>query len=148
VEISEVAKRSGFPASRLRYYEERGLICSIGRRGLRRIYGPRIFDQLAVIALGQAAGFSLDEIAEMFAPDGRTDIKRDMLDAKASELDRTIRKLSALRDGLKHAASCPEEHHTDCPTFQRLLKVAALGERRSSGAHAKMARKTPKLLRK
>jgi DNA-binding transcriptional MerR regulator len=144
MEISEVAKRSGFPASRLRYYEERGLISSIGRRGLRRVYGPQIFDQLAVIALGQAAGFSLDEIANMFAPDGRPDIKRDMLEAKASELDGTIRKLSALRDGLKHAASCPEEHHTDCPTFQRLLKVAALGKRRSSAAVSKPSRKPPR----
>jgi DNA-binding transcriptional MerR regulator len=147
VEISEVAKRSGFPASRLRYYEERGLISSIGRRGLRRLYGPRIFDQLAVIALGQAAGFSLDEIAMMFAPDGRPDINRDMLEAKASELDRTIRELSALRDGLKHAASCPHAHHSDCPKFKRLLKVAALGERRSSVGLSKPSRKTSKLRR-
>ena len=36
MDISEVARRSGVPASTLRFYEEKRLIASIGRRGLRR----------------------------------------------------------------------------------------------------------------
>ena len=47
---------------------------------------------------GWAAGFSLDEIALMFAPDGRPRIDRKMLAAKAEELDATIRKLTDVRD--------------------------------------------------
>jgi hypothetical protein len=42
-----------------------------------------------MIALGRAAGFSLDEIARMFAPEGQPRIDRQMLAAKADELDRT-----------------------------------------------------------
>jgi len=40
LDISEVAKRSGVPASALQFYEEKGLIASIGRRGLRRLFVP------------------------------------------------------------------------------------------------------------
>ena len=65
MDISEVARRSGVPASTLRFYEEKRLIASIGRRGLRRLFGPEVFDRLGLIALGRAAGFSLAEIAGM-----------------------------------------------------------------------------------
>jgi DNA-binding transcriptional MerR regulator len=71
LDITEVARRSGLPASTLRYYEEKRLIASTGRRGLRRTFDPKVLERLALIALGGAAGFSLDEIAHMFAPDGR-----------------------------------------------------------------------------
>jgi DNA-binding transcriptional MerR regulator len=97
VDITEVARRSGVPASTLRFYEEKGLIASIGRRALHRVFDPKVLERLALIALGRSAGFSLDEIALMFAPDGRPRIDRRMLAAKAEELDRTIRKLTEMR---------------------------------------------------
>ncbi len=137
LDITEVAQRSGVPASTLRFYEEKGLIASIGRRGLRRLFEPGVLERLALIALGRAAGFSLDEIARMFAPDGRPHIDRQMLAAKAEELDRTIRELSAMRDGLRHAAACPAPSHMECPTFRRLLRAAA------SGAIGARRKKTP-----
>ena len=127
LDISEVAHRCGVPASTLRFYEEKGLITSIGRRGLRRLFEPIVMERLALIALGRAAGFSLDQIALMFAPDGRPRIDRQMLSNKADELDRTIRQLSAMRDGLRHAAVCPKPRHIECPTFQRILRAAATG---------------------
>ncbi len=133
LDIAEVARRAGVPASTLRFYEEKGLIASIGRRGLRRLFDPGVLERLALIALGRAAGFTLDEIALMFAPDGRPRIDRQRLAAKAEELDRTIRKLSAMRDGLRHAAACPEPSHMECPTFRRFLRAAgsgAIGARR------------------
>ena len=82
---------------------------------------------LALIALGRSAGFSLDEIALMFAPDGRPRINRRMLTAKAEELDRTIRELTEMRDGLRHAAACRAPSHMECPTFRRILRAAASG---------------------
>jgi hypothetical protein len=63
----------------------------------------------------------------MFTADGRPRIDRAKLAGKADELDRTIRKLSAMRDGLRHAAKCPARSHLECPTFQRLLRAAAAG---------------------
>jgi DNA-binding transcriptional MerR regulator len=134
MDITEVARRSGVPASTLRFYEEKGLIASIGRRGLRRLFDPGVLERLALIALGRNAGFSLEEIGAMFGPDGRPRINRAQLAAKAGELDRTIRKLSALRSGLLHAAECPAPSHMECPTFRRLLRAAAsgaIGERKT-----------------
>jgi len=130
LDIVEVAQRSGIPASTLRFYEEKGLIASHGRRGLRRLFDSAVLDRLALIALGSAAGFSLDEIARMFAPDGRPRIDRRMLTAKADQLDRTIHKLGAMRDGLRHAAACPARSHMECPTFRRLLRAAASSKKR------------------
>jgi DNA-binding transcriptional MerR regulator len=136
LDITEVARRSGVPASTLRFYEEKKLISSIGRRGLRRLFDARVVERLAFIALGRASGFSLDEMAHMFAPDGRPRIDRPLLAAKAEELDRTIRELSAMRDGLRHAVACRAPSHMECPTFQRLLKAAAAG---AIGARKKKA---------
>jgi DNA-binding transcriptional MerR regulator len=139
LDITAVAQRSGVPASALRFYEEKGLIASVGRRGLRRVFDPRVLERLALIALGRAAGFSLDEIAHMFAPDGKPRIDREMLTAKAEELERTIRNLSALRDGLRHAAACPAPSHMECPTFRRLVGAAssgAIGPRRKRAPQA------------
>ncbi|MGB2336081.1 MAG: helix-turn-helix domain-containing protein [Alcanivorax sp.] len=125
LDISEVAKRAGLPASTLRYYEEKGLIASTGRRGLKRLFAPRVLDQLALIALGRAAGFSLDEIGEMFDASGEPSIDRQALVAKADELDSTISKLSAMRDGLRHAAKCPAPSHLECGQFRRLMNIAS-----------------------
>jgi DNA-binding transcriptional MerR regulator len=133
LDITEVGQRAGLPASTLRFYEERGLISSVGRRGLKRLFDAAVIERLALISLGRAAGFSLEEIAAMFAPDGRPRIDRQMLAAKADEMDRTIRRLGALRDGLRHAAACKAPSHLECPTFRKLLKAAsagAIGERR------------------
>jgi len=127
LDITEVARQSGVPASTLRFYEQKGLIDSVGRRGLRRLFDPGVLERLALIALGQAAGFSLGEIAGMFTPGGRPTIDRQALATKAEELDRTIQKLSAMRDGLRHAAACPASSHMECPTFRRLVKGAASG---------------------
>nr|WP_253895190.1 helix-turn-helix domain-containing protein [Corallococcus exercitus] len=129
MDITEVARRSGVPASTLRFYEEKGLIASVGRRGLRRLFDAGVLERLALIAMGRAAGFSLEEIALMFAPDGRPRIDRRMLLSRAEQLDRTIRELSAMRDGLRHAAACPAPSHMECPTFRRLLRGAASGAR-------------------
>ena len=138
MDIAEVARESGLPASTLRYYEEKGLIASTGRRGLRREFSPRVLERLALIALGQAAGFSLEEIAAMFAADGRPRIDRQKLAAKADELDSAIKKMSAMRDGLRHAAACPAPSHMECPTFRRLVRAAAAG---AIGSRRKKARR-------
>lgn len=92
-----------------------------------RLFDPNVLQQLALVALGRAAGFSLDEIAAMFAPDGKPRIRRDRLMAKADELDQLIRKLTAMRNGLRHTANCPAPSHMECPTFIRMLRLAGAG---------------------
>ena len=114
-------------ASALRYYERKGLIHSLASEGARRKFAPAVLDQLALIALGQAAGFSLDEIRRMFTPGGAPNIDRLMLSSKADELERMVKRLKAMIEGLRHAAACPAASHAACPSFQRLLKAAAAG---------------------
>ena len=127
MDISEVAKRTGVSAATLRYYEKRGLIASLAPQGTRRRFAPTVLDQLALVALGQLAGLSLDEVHSMLSPNGQPNIDRKLLAAKARELDTTIRQLSAVRRGLRHAAVCPAPSHAECPTFKKLLKAAASG---------------------
>ena len=123
MDIAEVSKSTGLPASTLRFYEEKGLIRSNGRNGLRRLFGANVIERLALISLGRKVGFTLDEIGEMFTPDG-PDIDRALLLSKADELDRKIRELTAMRNGLRHAAACKAPSHFECPKFLRLLRIA------------------------
>lgn len=126
LDIGEVAKLCGLPTSTLRFYEEKGLIKSIGRRGLRRVFADGVIERLTLIALGRSAGFSLEEMAAMFAPDGRVRIDRQKLAAKADELDATIRQLTTVSKALRHAAACEAPSHMECPKFQRILRTAAV----------------------
>lgn len=143
MDISEVAKHTGVPASTLRYYEKKGLITSVGRQGIRRRFAPSVLDQLALISLGQAAGLSLDEIRSMFLPNGEPNIDRQMLAAKADEIDTVIKRLKAMSRGLRHAVACPATSHAECPSFQKLLKAAASGaiEKRWRTAEFKLPHK-------
>ncbi|AVH37731.1 MerR family DNA-binding transcriptional regulator [Pseudomonas monteilii] len=125
MDIADVAKRTGVPASTLRYYEKKGLLKSLAGRGQRRQFAADVADKLALIALGQAAGFSLDEVGVMLVD---LQVNRQMLMAKADELDARIKRLQAMSKGLRHAAQCPEEDHLACPKFQRLMKLSAAGE--------------------
>lgn len=124
LDIGTVAERAGVPPSALRYYEDIGLIKSVGRHGLRRQFEPQTLLQLSLIALAKSAGFSLAQIAGMFGPDGKPDLPRDEWRARAQDLDHQIRRLAALRDTLRHVADCPAPSHLECPTFQRLLREA------------------------
>ncbi|HEX7307778.1 helix-turn-helix domain-containing protein [Lentzea sp.] len=114
IAIGEVVRRSGVPASTLRYYEERGLIAPVRRQGTARVFAPAVVEQLALIAVCRTAGFSLDDITLMFDPYGRPSSDRAMLAAKADELDVTIGKLVVMRDDLRHASVCPASSHAEC----------------------------------
>ncbi|WP_295009022.1 helix-turn-helix domain-containing protein [uncultured Dechloromonas sp.] len=127
MDISEVSKQTGIPSSALRYYEQKGLIASVREKGARRRYAANVLDQLALIALGQAAGLSLDEIRSMLSPYGPPNIDRQLLAAKADEIDALIKRLKAVSSGLRHAAACPAPSHAECPSFQKLLQAAATG---------------------
>jgi DNA-binding transcriptional MerR regulator len=124
VDIGEVARRSGAAASALRFYEEKGLIRSTGRRGLRRQYDPEVLDQVALITLGRSAGLALDEIGRMLRVGGRAVVDRQLLAKRADALDEQIRQLAVVRDGLRHAAACKERDHLACPKFRRLMGLA------------------------
>ncbi len=124
IDIGALAKASALPPSTLRYYEQQGLIESVARNGLRRQYREDTLLQLALIALGKAAGFSLAEIKRMFDQDRRPDLPRPGLLQRAAELDRQARRLAALGKLLRHVAECPAPSHLECARFRKLLQAA------------------------
>ncbi|KLN60988.1 MerR family transcriptional regulator [Kiloniella spongiae] len=123
LDISEVVEQTGLRPSTLRYYEEIGLIKSIGRHGLRRQFAPQTLMQISLITLGKSAGFTLDEIAGMFGEDGQPDLPREDLQARADDLDKQIHDLTILSKALRHVANCSAPSHMECPKFQKLLRV-------------------------
>lgn len=129
LDISEVAQQSGVSPSTLRYYEEIGLIASVGRHGLRRQFETDVLLRLSLVALGKSAGFSLVEISGMFGKDGLPELPRASLHVKADELERKIHNLTVLKNALRHVADCPAPSHLECPRFRRLLLTAIRRQR-------------------
>jgi hypothetical protein len=76
-----------------------------------------------MISLGQAAGFSLTEIASMLTPGPKPKIDKARLATKVAEIDGLIARLSAMRTGLVHALECQAPDFSSCPHFQRILKA-------------------------
>ncbi|MEX6633157.1 helix-turn-helix domain-containing protein [Hyphococcus lacteus] len=124
LEISEVVKRSGLPASTLRYYESLGLIESSGRRGLKRLFNPSVLERLDIISLSRWAGFTLDEIGDWFGRDGRVAIDKAQLVQKADEVEARATQMRALSKIIRHTSQCPEENHLECDNFRKLMKIA------------------------
>jgi DNA-binding transcriptional MerR regulator len=124
LDIGEVARAARLSPATLRFYEQKGLIAPCGRSGLRRLYSTAVIERLALIALGRAAGFSLEEMGTMLPLGGKPKIDKTRLAAKVDEVDELIRKLSAVREGLRHAIECDAPDFMSCPHFRRILAAA------------------------
>lgn len=126
LDIGEVVRLSGIMPSTLRFYEKKGLIKPLGRNGLRRLYHQNVLKTLQLIALGQAAGFTLEQMRTMLTPQGHVTLNHDTLLQRGAEMDETITRLQQLSQGLKHVARCTAQTQTECDEFQ---KVVARGRR-------------------
>ena len=109
--IGEVARRSGFAPSALRYYEREGLVESVRSGGGQRRYPRAVLRRLAFLRAAQNVGLSLEEIRSALAalPAARTPTKADwsrLSTAWQTRLDEQIAGLLALRDGLTSCIGC------------------------------------------
>lgn len=109
--VSEVAARSGFAASALRYYERQGLISADRTDGNQRRYDRAVLRRLAFIAAARHVGLTLDEVHEALAllPDARTPTKADWERISRrwrARLDAEITALEKLREGLTSCIGC------------------------------------------
>jgi MerR family redox-sensitive transcriptional activator SoxR len=109
--VSEVARRSGYAESALRYYERKGLITARRTAGNQRRYEREVLRRLAFIAAARHVGLSLAEIrlALDTLPAGRTPTRADWARISQSwraRLDDEIAALVALRDGLDSCIGC------------------------------------------
>lgn len=126
LDITEVARRSGLTASALRFYERKGLISPTGRNGLRRTYDTAALERLSLITAAREAGFSLAEIAALFAAKPSDAELRRQLQAKAAELEERIAQLALMRDSLLHASVCLHDPLVECPDFRRFVRTSGL----------------------
>jgi MerR family transcriptional regulator, redox-sensitive transcriptional activator SoxR len=109
--VGEVARRSGFAASALRYYEGAGLIEAERSEGGQRRFERSVLRRLAFIRAARHVGLSLDEIRDLLAqlPAARTPTRADWTRISRQwrqRLDREIDALVALRDGLDSCIGC------------------------------------------
>jgi MerR family transcriptional regulator, redox-sensitive transcriptional activator SoxR len=109
--IGEVAHRSGFPQSALRFYEREGLLRTTRTSGGQRRYERSVLRRLAFIRAARTIGVGLDEVRDALdqLPDGRTPTKADwrrLSKAWRARLDEQIQSLVALRDGLESCIGC------------------------------------------
>ncbi|MEY9928797.1 DNA-binding transcriptional MerR regulator [Catenulispora sp. GP43] len=123
LDIGEVVAHTGLAPSALRFYEQRGLIASSGRNGLRRTYHADVLDRLALIGCAREAGFGIAEIARFLAAGPGDEDLRDRMAAKADELDVLIARLTRMRSGLRHAVECDHEPLVACPEFKQTLNA-------------------------
>ena len=109
--VSEIARRSGFAASAIRFYESQGLITATRTSGNQRRFERQMLRRLAFIKAARNVGLSLDEIAEALArlPDRRTPTRADwsrLSKTWRARLDDQIAGLIALRDNLDSCIGC------------------------------------------
>jgi MerR family transcriptional regulator, redox-sensitive transcriptional activator SoxR len=109
--VSDVAERSGFAPSALRFYEKAGLIRARRSAGGQRRYERGVLRRLAFIRAARHVGLSLDEIRRALAtlPSSRTPTRADWTRISRSwrdRLDEEIDALVALRDGLDSCIGC------------------------------------------
>ncbi|WP_040841489.1 MerR family transcriptional regulator [Nocardia brevicatena] len=121
LDIAEVAEQAGLTPSALRFYEKRGLIEPNGRNGLRRTYHPDVLARLALVTCARSAGFTIAQIAGFLTATPQDAELRTHLVDRAKQLDEDIARLTRMRDGLRHTATCTHKPLVDCPEFQRIL---------------------------
>ena len=109
--VGELARRSGYAASALRYYEREGLIGAERTSGGQRRFHRTVLRRLAFIRAARHVGLTLDEVRDALAelPRSRTPTKADWTRISKSwktRLDTEIEALLALRDGLDSCIGC------------------------------------------
>lgn len=119
--ISEVARRSGFSASTLRYYETLGLISPARTDAGYRLFDDRTVEWLGFVSRGKGLGLSLAEIRDL-APlwDGDHCASaarrlRALVGTKLATVQGRIVELVAMAGTLERAEAELAGEHTDDP---------------------------------
>lgn len=109
--VGEVAERSGFAASAVRYYEREGLISAHRTDGNQRRFDRSVLRRLAFISAARHIGLTLDEVRAALdqLPRSRTPTAADWNRISAGwreRLNSEIEALVALRDRLDSCIGC------------------------------------------
>lgn len=144
--MGEVARRSGFAPSALRFYEAEGLIVAERSTGHQRRFERSVLRRLAFIRAASNVGLTLDEIRVELAglPEGRTPTRTDWQRISRhwrGRLDEQIAALERLRDGLDSCIGC------GCFSLKR-CRISNPGDVMAQSEDAPGAAYLPRLLRR
>jgi DNA-binding transcriptional MerR regulator len=129
--ISQLAQRTGFSPSTLRFYEQAGLLPASARTPSGyRTYDEQTVDRLRFIARAKQLGLPLEEIRELAAAwdtgrcgpvQGRlatlVSTRIERVNAQIAELTRFAAELAEARDGLgRHTPDGPCDDECGCLT--------------------------------
>ena len=122
--IGGLARAGGVGVETVRYYQRRGLLETpdrpgdISQAGGIRRYGEVDVRRLCFIRSGQAAGFTLEQIAELLALDATNDRSRarTLANERIAALDAKIAELERARASLRRLAhQCGSGSEGPCP---------------------------------
>ena len=116
--IGRLAREAGVGVETIRYYQRRGLIGTPDRLGGVRRYGADELRRLRFIRSAQAAGFTLEQIAELLELDAGNDRSRahTLARERIAALDAKIEELTRARNSLrKLARECGAGGSGPCP---------------------------------
>jgi MerR family mercuric resistance operon transcriptional regulator len=116
--IAGLAAAGGVGVETIRFYQRRGLLDQPTRESGIRRYGSAHVQRLRFIKQAQAAGFTLEQIAQLLALDATDDraAARALAQARVKALDAQIAALKRSRDALMHlAAECDSGSSGPCP---------------------------------
>ena len=103
--ISEVARQLGLRPSAIRYYEQIGILPPARRIAGQRRYDASVIYRLAVVRRAQEAGFSLDEIRQLFFGFRKrmpiSERWKKIAETKLAELDAMIERIQTMKDLLE-----------------------------------------------
>jgi MerR family transcriptional regulator, redox-sensitive transcriptional activator SoxR len=116
--ISQIAQKLGLRASAIRYYEQIGILQPARRVSGQRRYDETVLYRLAVLRKAQQAGFTLDEVRQLFfgfsAAMPVSKRWKKIAELKLEELDAQIEQIQTMRKLLKRLVAC-----CDCETVER-----------------------------
>jgi MerR family transcriptional regulator, redox-sensitive transcriptional activator SoxR len=118
--IGQVAARAGVRASRIRYYEDVGVLSAPERNSGQRRYGEDVLHRLAIIDVAQRAGLSLEEIRDLTHPQNghaAGDGLRALADRRLPDIEALIERAQAVKRWLEIARSCECDTVDVCALF-------------------------------
>jgi DNA-binding transcriptional MerR regulator len=118
ISIEQVTRRTGLRPSKLRYYEEIGLLRPVRRVSGRRQYDESVLQRLALIQTGQQAGFTLAELGvllnNVLDSDSGGAGWHELVDRKLKEMDALLRNIESMKRLLEDIMDCDDASLAEC----------------------------------
>jgi DNA-binding transcriptional MerR regulator len=141
MKIGELAQHTGLAPSRIRFYERIGLLKAVGRQANGyRSYPDEAILALRLIAAGQRAGFSLDELRALLPGDLAQWEHGQVLDT----LRRKVANIEALQAQLAQSRKNLVELMAQIEARPQDMDCAANARRVLSGMQLEQADGTPR----